>query len=156
MTLNQIIRRIRTIAEAHSQVRTFAKGLVTDFLTDKTTSYPAVFLQNSAGNISLKGQASTLNFRMFVVDLVHVSEETKDNETDVHSDMISIAMDILTQMNNGSYNDWGLSSENNLQLLVETDGDMFAGVYVDFSLRFMFKQNVCQVPTSKTTYQTTD
>jgi hypothetical protein len=87
---------------------------------------------------------------------VHVSEETKDNETDVHSDMISIAMDILTQMNNGSYNDWGLSSENNLQLLVETDGDMFAGVYVDFSLRFMFKQNVCQVPTSKTTYQTTD
>ena len=156
MTLNQIIRRVKTLAEAHQQVRTFAMGLVSDFLTDKETLYPAVFLQNTSGSISIRGQASTLNFRMFFVDLVHVSEETKANETDVHSDMISVAMDILTQMNNANYDDWALSTENNLQLLVENDSDMYAGVMVDFSLRFMYKQNVCQIPTDKTSYQTTD
>jgi hypothetical protein len=156
MTLNAIIKRIRSITLAHSQVRTFGRGLVTDYLTDKETKYPAVFLQNIAGNINLSKHASTINFRMFVVDLVHQSEETKDNETDVHSDMISIAMDILSQMNHGNYNDWSLSADNNLQLLVETDNDMFAGIYVDFSLRFLYNQDLCAIPTSKTTYQTTD
>lgn len=156
MTFNQIIRRIRTIAQSHQQVKTFGRGLVTDFLADKNTLYPAVFLQNAGGKISLSGHASTINFRMFIVDLVHVSDETYDNETDVHSDTISIAMDILAQMNRSEYDDWALSTDNNLQLLVESDNDLFAGVYVDFSLRFKYDQNTCAVPTTKTNYQTTD
>jgi hypothetical protein len=156
MTLNQIVKRIRTIALAHQQVRSFGRGLVTDFLTDKSTLYPAVFLQSNTGQISLKSHASTINFRMFIVDMVHVSEEAKDNEMDVHSDMISVAQDILAQMNRGEYSDWALSTDNSMQLLVESDGDMFAGVYVDFSIRFMFQQNTCAAPSTKTTYQTTD
>lgn len=156
MTFNQIIRRIKEIATAHLQVKTFGRGLVSDFLTEKTTQYPAVFLQNAGGKFSMNGRSSTVSFRMFIVDMVHVSEETNDNETDVHSDMISIALDLLAQMNNGNYNDWQISSDNNFQIVVETDGDMYAGIYVDFSISFIYNQNVCQVPTTKTTYQITD
>jgi hypothetical protein len=156
LTFNQIIRRIRTVALAHQQVKTFGRGLVTDFLTDKTTNYPAVFLQNAGGRFSMTGRSSTINFRMFIVDMVHVSEESKENELDVHSDMISIGLDLLTQFNNPNYNDWRISSDNNFQLLVETDGDMYAGIYVDFSISFVYNQNVCEVPTTKTIYQTAD
>jgi hypothetical protein len=134
-------------------VRSFYRGLVTDFLTDHTTKYPAGFLQDNGGKIStVKGQATTLSFKLFLVDLAHVSEDTNDNVTDVHSDMISVAMDIIAQMNNGNYNDWALSFDNNLQLLVEDDNDMFAGVVVDFSIRIMFKQNICAIPTDITNY----
>lgn len=156
MTLNQAIRRIRTLAEAHNQVRTFARGLVSDFLADKTTAYPAIFLQNAGGSISLGRRMCELKFRMFFVDLVHVSEDSKENEIDVQSDMVSVAMDLLTQMNNGNYNDWKTSSENSLQLFVETDSDMYAGCYIDFAISFPYKQNVCEIPTTKTNYQTTD
>lgn len=156
LTFNQIIRRIRTIVQSHQQVKTFARGLVTDFLADKTTLYPAVFLQNNGGRFSLNGSSSDINFRMFIVDMVHVSEDAKGNELDVHSDMISIGMDLLAQFNNGNYNDWKISPNNNFQLLVETNGDMYAGIYVDFSISFKYSQNVCQVPTTKTNYQTTD
>lgn len=156
MTYNQIIRRIKTIAEAHQQVRRFGRGLLTDFLANKTDNYPAVLLQGAGGRFSMNGRSSTVNFRMFIVDLAHVSEDSKANELDVHSDMISVGLDLLTQFNNGNYNDWRISSDNNFQLLVESDGDMYAGVYVDFSISFMYSQNVCAVPTSKTTYQTTD
>lgn len=156
MTLNQALRRIRTLAEAHSQVRTFARGLISDFLTDKTTAYPAIFLQNAGGTISLGRSMCALKFRMFFVDMVHVSEDSKENETDVQSDMISVAMDLLTQMNNGNYNDWRISSEDSLQLIAETDGDMYAGCFIDFTISFPYKQNVCEVPTTKTNYQISD
>jgi hypothetical protein len=154
MTLNQVIQRIRNLSLGHKQVRTFKKGLVSDFLADKTTKYPAVFLQDLGGSISLTGHATTLLYKFFIMDLVHVSEDTKDNEQDVHSDMVSIAMDLLAQMNNSLYHDWRISPDNNLQLVVENDGDMFAGVVVDFSVRIMYEQNICVVPTDITEYTT--
>lgn len=156
MTLNQVINRIKSLSLGHKQIREFKKGLVTDFLTDKTTKYPAVFLQDNGGSISLAGHATTLNYRLFFVDLVHVSQDTKINEQDVHSDMVSIAMDLLAQMNNSLFDDWRISSDNNLQLLVENDGDMFAGCFIDVSLRIMYQQNICQVPTEIINYQPTD
>lgn len=156
MTLNNVIQRIKSLALGHKQVRSFYQGLVTDFLTDKTTKYPAVFLQDNGGSISLSGHATTLSYRLFLMDLVHVSEESKQNEQDVQSDMVSIAMDLLAQMNNGQYSDWIISADNNLQLVVENDGDMHAGCILDISIRIMFEQNICQIPTDITDYTPTD
>lgn len=156
MTINQVIKRIRQLSLGHRQVRTFKKGLVSDFLVDKTTKYPAVFLQDLGGSISLTGHATTLNYKLLIVDLVHVSADAKDNEQDVHSDMVSIAMDLLAQMNSGHFGDWRVSSDNSLQLIVEDDGDMFAGVAVDFSIRIMYEQNICQIPTDILDYTPTD
>lgn len=156
MTLNQVIKRVQDLATAHKQIRSFGKGLIQDFLVDKTTRYPAVFLQDIAGNISLGNHATALSYRLFIVDLVHVSADAKTNEQDVQSDMVSIAMDLLAQMNNPQYNDWAISSDNNLQLLVENDGDMHAGVVIDFSVRIMFEQNICVIPTDITGYPSTE
>lgn len=146
MTFNNVISRIMAIALAHKQVRNFYSGLVQDFTTDHTTRYPSVFLERTGGNISTDGAATTLRFRMHIMDLVHVSQDSKQNELDVQSDMISIAMDIIAQMNSGNYQDWRLSIENNLELVVEESGDMYAGVIIDFSLRIIFTQDLCQIP----------
>lgn len=156
MTLNNVINRIKSLALGHKQVRSFYQGLVTDFLADKTTKYPAVFLQDNGGKISLAGHATTLSYRLFLMDLVHVSEDSKQNEQDVQSDMVSIAMDLLAQMNNGTYSDWIVSPDNNLQLVVENDNDMHAGCIVDISIRIMYEQNICQIPTDITNYTPTD
>ena len=156
LTLNQVLKRIESLTLAHKQVRTFSKGLVTDFFTDKTTKYPAVCLQDNGGTISLTGNATTLSYRMFLLDLVHVSEDSKQNEQDVQSDMILIAQDLLAQMSYPGFDDWAISSDNQLQLLVEHDNDLIAGCYFDFSVRIMYERNVCQVPTSITDYIPTD
>lgn len=156
MTLNQIVQRIKSLALGHKQVRDFRKGLVTDFFDDKTAKYPAVCLQDNSGVISLAGHAATLNYRMFIADLVHVSEDTKLNEQDVHSDMVSIAMDLLAQMNNGNYDDWKISTDNSVNLFSENEGDMQAGCVIDFTVSFMYTQNICQVPTDIADYIPTD
>lgn len=156
MTLNQVLKRIESLTLAHKQVRTFKQGLVTDFFTDKTTKYPAVCLQDNGGSISLSGHATTLSYRMFLLDMIHVSEDSKQNEQDVQSDMVSIAQDLLAQMNYPGFDDWAISTDNQLQLLVEQENDLIAGCYFDFSVRIMYQQNVCQVPTSITDYTPTD
>lgn len=93
---------------------------------------------------------------MFLLDMAHVSEDSKQNEQDVQSDMVSIAQDLLAQMNYPGYDDWAISNDNQLQLLVEQEGDLIAGCYFDFSVRIMYAQNVCQVPTAITDYTPTD
>jgi hypothetical protein len=93
-----------------------------------------------------------LVFRIRFVDLVHVSEDAKSNELDVLSDMFSVAMDIIAQMNFPAYNDWKVSLTNNLQRVVEEDGDMYAGWYVDMQIQIIYDQNVCEVPTTITDY----
>lgn len=156
MTLNQVLKRIESLALGHKQVRTFRKGLAGDLFADKTAKYPAVCLQDLGGVISLGGHATTINYRLFVADLVHVSEDTKTNEEDVISDTASIIMDLLAQMNNGNYSDWKISPDNNLQFFVESENDLHAGCSVDISIRIMYEQNICQVPTDITEYIPTD
>lgn len=156
MTLNQIVRRLQSLSLAHKQVRTFRKGLLGDLFADQTAKYPAVCLQDLGGNISLSGHATTVNYRMFISDLVHVSEDTNSNEEDILSDMVSIAMDLLAQMNNGNYDDWKISTDNSLNFFVENENDLHAGCVIDISIAFMYTQNICQVPTDLTDFTPTD
>lgn len=147
MTLNQVIRRIKSLSLAHKQVRAFKRGLITDFFADKTSKYPAALLQDNGGNISTAGHAATISFRLFLADLVHVNADANDNELDVQSDMLSIAMDLVAEFNSGIFDDWALSTDNVVNLLYEGDNDLHAGCYFDFSIRIMFAQNTCQIPT---------
>lgn len=152
MTLNNVLKRIENLSLGHKQIRTFRKGFVSDFFADKTAKYPAVCLQDNGGSISLSGHAATLNYRMFIADLVNVSADAQTNEQDVQSDMVSIAMDLLAQMNNGNYDDWKISADNTVQLFAENDNDMQAGCVIDFTVRFPYTQNICQIPTDITDY----
>lgn len=146
MTLNQVVNRIKQIALAHKQVRTFGQGLGSDFYADHTTKCPAVLLQDNGGNISLGRHATTFTYRLFIMDLVNVSQDSKQNELDVQSDMVRIAQDIVTQLSDPNYDDWKISLDNNLQLVIEEDSDMHAGCIIDFSVSVIYRQNKCEVP----------
>lgn len=156
MTVNQVLRRIREITLAHKQIRRYRKGLVGDFFADKTAKYPAACLQDQGGTISTSGHDTTLNFRLFLMDLVHVSADTKDNEDDVISDMVSIAQDLIAQLNYPGFNDWKVSGDSSFEVTVEADNDLAAGITFDFSVKFVYTQNVCQIPSEIINYTPTD
>lgn len=148
MTLNQIIRRIKTLSLDHKQVRNFYQGLLQDFLADKTTLYPSAFVQFTGGNLSTTTKALSISYRLFLLDLVHMSEDAKVNEQDVQSDMLQVMMDLMAQMYFPGFSDWVVSTDNQVQLLAEQENDFVAGCYIDFSIRTPFTQNICQVPTT--------
>lgn len=149
MTLNQVIKRIKGIAEAHNQVRNFYYGAPTDFLTDKTTRYASAFLQDAQGSLELSAKTHVFGFKLFLLDLVHVSENAKENEQDVQSDMLSIMKDLVAEINHSSYSDWKLSFSNAVTLLSEEFDDLVAGAVVDISISTMYDLDVCAVPTDE-------
>lgn len=152
MTLKQVIEKIQAICEAHSQIKSFYHNVYqSEWENDKKTKYPAAFLKDGGGTISTSAHVTTISFSLYLVDLVYIIKDTKSNELDVISDMLSVAQDLITQFNyptNGLF----LSADNTVTPHVEGDvesgGDMFAGVSVDFSIRIVFPQNICAVPTN--------
>lgn len=148
MTLNQILTRLRTIAEAHQQVRSYRQGLVGDLFADHTAKYIAVCLQYVNGNLNTLQHFFSVNFRMFVVDLVNVSSGTKDNEDEVLSDTLSVLLDLVAQFNRPEYSDWKMSASNSAQVIIEGENDLHSGWYIDFSISAKFSQNTCAVPTT--------
>jgi hypothetical protein len=156
MTLNQVLQRIKTLATAHKQIKNFYYGNVVDFLAAKTTLYPSCFLQDLPGTIDPAGKQLTINFRMFLLDLVQVSADTKQNEQDVQSDTLSIAMDLIAQIDYSGYADWKIGSGIPTQFVQEEMDDMVAGITVDISIITPWDKNVCAVPANSFTFPIID
>lgn len=134
----------------HAQVRSFFQNLEADeWLNDKEALYPGALLLDNGGIISPGGHSTTLSFKLFLVDIVNVSDGTKLNELDVQSDMLGVAQDIVAQINRNC-NGWFPNGDCVFQELSDGDNPLYAGVVVDFSVRIVFTQNVCAIPTSFT------
>lgn len=146
MTLNSIVKRVKTIALAHGQIRHFYFGPVVDFLQNEDTKYAACFMQDTGATIDLEGKATSYGFKLFLLDLVHVSKDAKDNELDVQSDMMSVAEDMLAQFNDSQYQDWKVSLSNSVTFVKEELGDMVAGVVVDIDISTPYLKDTCITP----------
>lgn len=153
-TLNTIIKRIETISLAHKQIRNFYYGNVVDFLTNKTAQYAAAFLQDTGGSIDVGGKTIVLSFRFFLLDLVHVAGDAKQNEQDVQSDMLTVLSDLLAEIDHSEHTDWKVSLQNNVTFVREELDDMVAGVTTDFSISIPYAKDTCAVPTEA--YDLTD
>jgi hypothetical protein len=146
LTYNQILQRIKTASLSHKQIRNYYYGKPTDFLTDKKTEYASVFLQDNDGIVSIAAKTQTTNFKLFVLDLVNVSEETLQNLQDVQSDCLEIAKDLIAMLDDNEFSDWALTSENSFQFLFEAFDDMVGGVVVDISIKTQYVSDKCAVP----------
>jgi hypothetical protein len=146
LTFNKVLQRIKQISLSHNQVRNYYYGKPTDFLTEKTTQYASVFLQDNNGVISIDAKTQTLNFKLFVLDLVNVSEDTLTNLQDVQSDCLEIAKDLIALMDDDNYDDWALTSENNYELLFEAFDDLVGGAVVDIAIRIPYLKDRCSIP----------
>lgn len=146
MTLNQIVQRIKTIALRQGQVKTFFYGSVTDFAITHDTAFATCFLQDNGGSIDPDGKTLTFVFKLFLLDLVHVIDETNLNELDVQSDMVSVAQDIISEIAHNSYHDWKPSATNNITLVTEELDDLLAGAVIDIAITTPYVKDVCAIP----------
>lgn len=128
-------------------VRNFYHGAPTDFLTDRTTQYASAFLEDVPGSLDLTNKTQSIAFRLYLMDLVHVSQDTKTNELDVQSDMLSIIRDLIAEMNHSMYTDWRVSPNVPVTLVREQDNDMIAGAVADITIEIPYPLDTCVVPT---------
>ncbi len=147
-TLNQVRDKLRNLALSHKQIRWFYYGDPWEFLQqEKTVDYAACFLESQPGVIDRETKQQRFNFRVYFLDLVKVIQDTEGNETEVLSDMSSVACDYLAMlMAPANFNYWEVVKSSSITQVTEFDGDMLAGVYVDIGILVEFAADLCQVP----------
>lgn len=141
-TLNQVVQTIQGLAEAHQQINTVYFGNLVDFLSKGSDNvYPAMFFDLTSSNIN--GTVQTMNFSLYFMDRM-LAEQS--NETEVLSDQLSIAQDIVAQLR---YDGFLFTVDDSVPLTFFTEDtpDLLAGVKADISIDLDFSANRCQVPT---------
>jgi len=143
MTLNQLIKKIEDIGNAHQQIKTTFYGSAFDFLSKGSDAlYPAFLFD--INNASINGKTLTVSFSFFFMDRM-LPEET--DYQDVVSDQLQIAQDIIAQL---SYNDFDFDLQESVTLntFIENTPDLLAGWQTDVSLDLPYIYNRCEVPTT--------
>lgn len=144
VTLNQVIKNLNNIADAHYQINSFGNGNVQEFATSGTTNYPAMWVDFE--NSQVQGRSYLHVVRIYVADRLI---KGKKNETEVLSDVQQICLDILAQAQSKVYG-WVLISDNiTLNYFSEPRfDDEDAGYWFDLTLKVPFEYNRCQIPST--------
>ncbi len=154
MTLNQIKKRIEVLSLSHDQINSFYFGNKVEFDVNGDINYPVCFCEERPGSIDRDNHLQWYNFRIYLFDRVFVSENTEGNETEVLSDMASVAADLIAMFMSYEYQDeWVVSGVNNRESLTEELGDMVAGSVIDFGIGVEFIADRCQIPASDVTFE---
>lgn len=152
LSKNQVITQLKSLANKHKQVRGFGYGDRWELETALTKSddtnnglaepnkQPFMWVTPIIARVS---EGSLFyDFEVIIGDLVKKDES---NELDVESDTMLICLDILSKLDDESY-DWALDKQSNLQPFTEKWDSEFAGHIMNISLEFMFDYNYCQAP----------
>ena len=137
MTLNQLIKEIKQIAQSHGQVNNFFFGEIWNYLETKTDHVSVLLTLNSAR--FNRGQM-VFNFSMYVMDWV-VQEGT--NELDVLSDTIRIGRDIEAAIRQL---DIDMTDEIPCTPFIESFEDMLSGWKLDFDIATDYELDNCAAP----------
>lgn len=156
LTLNQVVQRLQLLALSHKQIKWFYVGDFWEFDSqEKTIDYPACFVEMMPGVIDRTNHQQRFNFKVWLLDLVKVVKDTEGNETEVISDMSSVAADFAAMLMSSTYqDDWEIAVESVVTPVTEQLGDMTAGVTLEIGIMVEFAADRCQVPADDVTFET--
>jgi hypothetical protein len=140
LTLNQTVKLIKDIAQSHDQINTVYFGDVWEFLAQTDNVYPAMFYSLTGSQIN--GKSLDMSFSLFFLDR-QLQDET--NETEVLSDQLLIAQDIISMLRFPKF-DWEIGDNVILEFFTENEKDYLAGVKADVTISFPMLSNRCQIP----------
>jgi hypothetical protein len=147
MTLNQVVALINQIAQGHQQIEDVYFGELIDFLSrGEDNIYPSLCYEVTNANISLDGKALSISFSFYFFD--RMLPEDAD-ETEVLSDRLSVAQDIVAQLTYNNY-EFDVVGGIPVQFFIEKTSDLLAGVRADIQLELPYLSNRCVVPTTYT------
>lgn len=154
LTLNQVIKRLETLALSHRQINHFFIGDIDEFLDDADVVYPALFCEIKPSRNSRTERLTTFNFRFYFLDLVGVSSESLRNEWEVKSDMTSVALDYLAMLMYTGYQDeWDIATEASMEFRDYQLHDLASGVSIDVGVSVRFAADRCQVPADNVEFE---
>ena len=151
LTLNQIIKRLKTAAESHKQIATF---ISTDYFEQYMTEpdrieYPVCVSVIGDPVISRTLKQTDHPFKIYFLDLVNVSSDTKANQQDIYSDMMEVAKDFVALLQNNDWrDDWEIGKDVSVEIIRDGSEDVVCGVSISVNIKTAFTADRCQVPST--------
>jgi hypothetical protein len=141
MTLNQILKELEVIAQSHKQIDTFAFGDFHEINTSGDIRYPLMWAFYDG--VVINEGVQQVNFNLVFCDVVKQGEV---NETEVLSDQLEIAKDVIAQLNDPMYS-WNFDANNiNIQPFTERWTDSVSGYSVNITLELPYTSDRCVIP----------
>jgi hypothetical protein len=146
LTLKQVVARIGALATSHKQVNHFFIGNFDEFLDGPDVTYPACFAElDRNGVVSLTDRLCKYSFTFHFFDLMDIANNALQNEFEIKSDMLSVAMDFLAMLNYfGFQHSWEIAEEYDLTIRDYQLQDLTAGVSINVEIGVRFDANKCQ------------
>lgn len=149
MTLNQTIDRLRSLAKAHRQINYFDFREIKEFLDLGNFKYPAICVEFPDVTISRDDHQTIFKFPIWICDVLDISMEARKNETDLQSDLLSIAQDYIAMINSSLfYSDWTINTVYPVKFASEELNDYVVTVSFDIEIGIDFNMDRCQVPSN--------
>jgi hypothetical protein len=146
-TYNILISRFEKFADGHYLINDFSHGEQADKDLLKEQRYP--YMHVVMNNANYPTNEAEWSWSILFIDLTRDKTEKIDNSKNVLSDMIQIAEDLLSEMINGG-NLFGIDCEvtpgATLTPLIQWGEQAGTGVRLDFSFRFTFDFDSCDIP----------
>jgi hypothetical protein len=143
MTFNTVVNLLRDIADKHWQINSFGIGGVDEIESSLESDkiYPKMWAVPSGTTI--KKNTYEHRFNVLLMDLV---KSDRSNQTEVISDMMLIANDIvkLLKYEDADYNVIG---DPFGEIFVESFSDVVAGFRLEFSIEVPQDNSRCSIPT---------
>lgn len=140
MTLNQIIAIFKAFADGHKQVNFFGSGELRA-ANYAELSYPVLWVMHDRSVIG--ANEVRISFKVALYDLVTADES---NVNEVHSDMLEIAKDLISTLNQIEYDEFEDLGEVNGQFVSDKLGDSVAGVQLDLNISMTYTSGTCIIP----------
>lgn len=139
-TLNQVVKSLNDIADNHLQINHFFFGEEWDFASSGTvnTSAMIVVLQPSV----LSGSTFTYDFKIYIGDLV---KKDLGNKTEVLSDTMQIALDVIWQLQHPDY-DGVIDTDITLNDFEDSFDCELYGYWFDLKIKYSNPFDRCAIP----------
>lgn len=141
-SLNQLIKRIKAIADAHTQINTFAVGQNYDYSANSALLYPCLWVIPDGASPDIPNRTIDYRFKLVMMD---IEQSGGLNQVDILNDSALILTDVLAQLQQDSevYPDWRLASAGAYDPFVDSHLDTVSGHTCDIVLQTFYAGDTC-------------
>jgi hypothetical protein len=138
-SLNQLILRLKELAEDHNQINTNGFGELWEIGVDAAPIYPLFWSNVVSSNLSSK--QLSISLQLLTLDLVH---KDLSNENEVLSDMLQVMTDLVSELRRED----SFLLENNVSFtpVREKFDDEVGGWIANINIQIPYSYNICAIP----------
>jgi len=143
MTYNQIVKELQTLLESNQVIHSVRFASPIEWLNwDEQPTFPLAAFSINKGGLNA-GREQTFGVELWLLDKSGVESEF---ETEVVSDMHSVAADIISTLRKGS-NPYTIDTQISWDAVSEKYEDYLSGVFLTFNISIVSKFDACSMPT---------